>query len=111
MPSSELAPVTIAALPLISNIPSCFRKCTPVCASLSHRIQGRTARRRRLAPSPIGRESGKHLCWKSSMFWRLRLPHSILGDQGVGEDEEFSGDCDDGDLWGLSADCQTLIEG
>src|SRR5262249_8591686 len=57
------------------------------------------------------REAGEHLCWKSSMFWRLRLPHSILADQGVCEDDEFSGDGDESDLGRLSAGCETLIEG
>src|SRR5262249_43257258 len=57
------------------------------------------------------RRPGEHLCWKSSMFWRLRLPHSILADQGVCEDDEFSGDGDESDLGRLSAGCETLIEG
>src|SRR5260370_10156676 len=36
----------------------------------------------------------EHLCWESSMFWRLMLPSSVFVDQGISEDDELSGDRD-----------------
>src|SRR5262249_24343874 len=53
---------------------------------------------------------GEHLCWKSSMFWRLRVPHSILADQGVCEDDELSGHRDESDLGGFPAGFEALVE-
>src|SRR5262249_25205345 len=54
---------------------------------------------------------GEHLCWKSSMFWRLWLPSSILADQRVCKDDELASNGDDGGLWGLSGGSQALVEG
>src|SRR5262245_10128705 len=45
------------------------------------------------------------------MFWRLRLPSSILGDQRVCKDDELARDGDDGGLWGFADGSQALVEG
>src|SRR5260370_35462683 len=45
------------------------------------------------------------------MFWRLMLPSSVFVDQGISEDDELSGDRDEGNLCGFSALCQAEIEG
>src|SRR3974390_2190001 len=45
------------------------------------------------------------------MLWGLRLPHAILADQGVGEDDELAGDGDEGGLWRFAGGSQALVEG
>ena len=42
------------------------------------------------------------------MAW---LPSSILADEGIGEDDELSGDRDEDDFWGFSTGCEALMEG
>src|SRR5260370_20316596 len=73
-------------------------------------VRGPSTRR---PPSPRVRGEGRdeHLCWESSMFWRLMLPSSVFVDQGISEDDELSGDRDEGNLCGFSALCQAEIEG
>ena len=44
-------------------------------------------------------------------FLRAQLPGSIFADEGVGKDDELSGDGDKGGFWRFSSCCETLIEG
>src|SRR5215217_8970763 len=46
---------------------------------------------------------GEHLCWKSSMFGAVGLPHSAFADEDVGEHDKLSGDGNDGELGGFSS--------
>src|SRR6202521_2914997 len=58
----------------------------------------------------FGRIRGEHLCWLSSTFWSLCLPETIGADEGVGEDNELTGDGDESLLFGLSVCGQALEE-
>src|SRR5207248_2351881 len=51
-------------------------------------------------PSPAEQSgAGEHLCWVSSILGCRRLPLPILGNERVGENDKFSGDGDEADLW------------
>src|SRR5690349_19373861 len=68
--------------------------------------------RARPAPSPQRGEGwGEHLCRRSSIFWAVRLPESVLDDEGIGEDDELAGHRDDGDLGGLAVSDKAIEEG
>src|SRR5438105_6561799 len=56
-------------------------------------------------------KSGEHLCWKSSMFGAVGLPHSAFADEDVGEHDELSGDGNDGELGGFSSGDEATEEG
>ena len=59
-------------------------------------------------PKPLSRlREREHLCWVSSWDWG---PFSVLGDEAVGEDEEFSHDGGDGDLEGFAVGLEALVE-
>src|SRR5438105_3173097 len=92
---------------------SCGRTgCGSSTKSARRRGRWLTFRRSKgMSPSPRrGEGRGEHLCWKSSMFWRLRHPDSVLADEGIGEDGELSGDGDDDELWGFSGSGHPKVE-
>src|SRR5215216_3985888 len=67
-----------------------------------------------LSPAGRGRRAcapGEHLCWKSSMFGAVGLPHSAFADEDVGEHDELSGDGNDGELGGFSGGDEAIEEG
>ena len=44
------------------------------------------------------------------MFWSYGQPHSILADEGIGENGKFPGDGDDCELWWFSCGDHALVE-
>src|SRR5258706_3984598 len=64
-------------------------------------IPGRAAERR----------EGKHLCSLSSVDWWLGLPRAVLGNERIGENDEFSRDGDEGDLVRPSCGDESIVKG